>query len=697
MIRHTFLSLLPLFHFLFGNGVSAQDDNCSTITQIACETPGFEILCDAIRTTNLNDDLDSELWTVFAPTNEAFLALPEPVIDFFLDDINMLTDLLLLHVTGTPVNSTTLECNQDLLMANGDFTTTFCEDRASINGTNSSTLTLFQVGPGNVNEPLPRIIVADIQACNGIVHVIDQVILLDNVTVVDVDDNVTVIEDDDNVTVIEDDDNVTIIEDDDNVTMIEDDDNVTIIEDDDNVTIIEDELESDMPSDMPSSMPSTLPSDSPSEFPTLVDNLNVTEDCSGNLTDVLCDDDDFSTLCTALEALGMDVGMTVGTFTLFAPNNEAFAKLGDAAVSYLLQPEQIELLANVLLFHVVPDTILMSNDLNCAAGPDSLVTMANGEDSRTVCNLPLIYQKGAGNEPESRRPQIIQADIMDACNGVIHVVDEVMLYELAQDLGLPAPDEDIIVPPVDSPVSIGELSGMPSDMPSQAPSITELVSNMPSDVPSDMPSDGSSETPSDLPSEAPSEQDIITELPTVDVGVDGSSSPPSFAPPQPTGNTRPPEASCETIDKVLCADPQYKALCERLEKTGLIGALQTGNWTLFAPDNQAFVSLPRGYLDFLDDNIADLSNFLLLHAAPNQVLKKDDLPCVAGQNLIEMATTKDTRTLCVRKVPFYQKGAGNPDDDMPVITAFDTTACNGVIHTLDKVLLFRPIPDQYLS
>jgi Fasciclin domain len=87
------------------------------------------------------------------------------------------------------------------------------------------------------------------------------------------------------------------------------------------------------------------------------------------------------------------------------------------------------------------------------------------------------------------------------------------------------------------------------------------------------------------------------------------------------------------------------ALCERLQQTGLLGALNQGNWTVFAPTNEAFVSLPRSYLDFLDSNVADLSNFLLLHAAPNRVLKKADLPCVAGQNLVEMATTKGTKKL----------------------------------------------------
>jgi hypothetical protein len=51
--------------------------------------------------------------------------------------------------------------------------------------------------------------------------------------------------------------------------------------------------------------------------------------------------------------------------------------------------------------------------------------MTNGEDSRTVCKGDAIYQKGGGNTDDAL-PQIISADIV-ACNGVVHVVDNVML------------------------------------------------------------------------------------------------------------------------------------------------------------------------------------------------------------------------------------------------------------------------------
>jgi transforming growth factor-beta-induced protein len=377
-----------------------------------------------IQATSLSDDLDSKMWTVFAPTNLAFEKLPMDSIEYLMVDASAMTSLLLFHITGSgPLfHSFDWKCDGELVMANGDVTTTLCNNSnsnnnndTSDNATNTSRV-WYQVGAGNMVPPFPQIIMADLPACNGIVHVIDQVLLFEyNVTTT-----------------------TTPVP-----TMTS---SSQVDEDDDETT---DTAGSDVPSGTPSDRPidissdsptnspsennndviSDEPSDSPSDVPTTTtttDNTTSTS-CSATLADVVCGRDDLFTLCTALMVMAeldqlLTIIDTTSNFTLFAPNNEAFDKLGDTAVNYLLQPSQHELLASILLFHFVPDLVLSLTDLICVAGPDSLLTMGNGYESRTVCQTPFIYQKGAGNEPDSRRPEIVKSDIMDACNGELRIM-----------------------------------------------------------------------------------------------------------------------------------------------------------------------------------------------------------------------------------------------------------------------------------
>ena len=81
---------------------------------------------------------------------------------------------------------------------------------------------------------------------------------------------------------------------------------------------------------------------------------------------------------------------------------------------------------DVLAFHAIQDYVLYASDLKCTRRYE----MANGKDSRHVCRGHDVFQKGAGNR-DNKRPEIIETDIR-ACNGVIHVVDEVMLPPLSR-------------------------------------------------------------------------------------------------------------------------------------------------------------------------------------------------------------------------------------------------------------------------
>lgn len=122
-------------------------------------------------------------------------------------------------------------------------------------------------------------------------------------------------------------------------------------------------------------------------------------------------------MCGALETTGLaDVLGGSDEFTVFAPTDDAFAEISDVVASL-----DGDALTNVLLFHATAGS-KMAADLVCK----ETITMANGKDSRTKCDKEGgVFQSGPGND-EADEPQIVATDIM-ACNGVVHVVDKVLL------------------------------------------------------------------------------------------------------------------------------------------------------------------------------------------------------------------------------------------------------------------------------
>lgn len=121
----------------------------------------------------------------------------------------------------------------------------------------------------------------------------------------------------------------------------------------------------------------------------------------------------FNTLVAAVKAAGLvDTLKGDGPFTVFAPTDEAFAKLPKGTVESLLKPENKDKLVAVLTYHVIPGKV-MSSDI---AGKKMDVKTVQG------ANVNVDASKGV----KVNDAKVVAADV-DASNGVIHVIDTVIM------------------------------------------------------------------------------------------------------------------------------------------------------------------------------------------------------------------------------------------------------------------------------
>jgi len=134
---------------------------------------------------------------------------------------------------------------------------------------------------------------------------------------------------------------------------------------------------------------------------------------------------DHTTLVAAVKAAGLvEVLEGPGPFTVFAPTNEAFAKLPAGTVDNLLKPENKEMLVKVLTYHVVPGRISgsdLAKQIKAGNGKAELKTV-NGETLTATMNgkhIVITDEKGDNS-------MITIANVFQS-NGVIHVVDTVLL------------------------------------------------------------------------------------------------------------------------------------------------------------------------------------------------------------------------------------------------------------------------------
>lgn len=283
-----FTACLLAYNLSFSPFTSAQSSP-GTIVDIAAGNPNFSTLVAAAQAAGLAQTLSGPgPFTVFAPNNAAFAKLPAGTVEALLQDTNRLRKILLYHLTRDRVRSTDLSAGK-VITVQGAAASVFLTNGVTINNS--------------------AVINADIEASNGIIHVIDSVLL---------------------------------------------------------------------------------------PPPTIV------EIAAGN--------PDFSTLVAAVQTAGLADALSAdGPYTVFAPNNAAFAKLPAGIVEALLQ--DTNRLRHILLYHVNHGPRLRSAGLQTGV----ISTMHGGLAKISVASGVKINQ---GN--------VIAADI-EAGNGIIHVIDEVIL------------------------------------------------------------------------------------------------------------------------------------------------------------------------------------------------------------------------------------------------------------------------------
>lgn len=143
--------------------------NAQTIADIVAGSPDHNTLEAALNAANLTSVLDgTDEYTLFAPTDAAFANLPDGLVEALLTDPSgVLTEVLLYHVVAGAAPSSALSDGQVVATANGQDVT-------------------ITISGGNVMVNNAMVTVADIMADNGIVHVIDAILIPQTTTIYDV-------------------------------------------------------------------------------------------------------------------------------------------------------------------------------------------------------------------------------------------------------------------------------------------------------------------------------------------------------------------------------------------------------------------------------------------------------------------------------------------------------------------------------
>ena len=162
------------------------------------------------------------------------------------------------------------------------------------------------------------------------------------------------------------------------------------------------------------------------EDTTAADETAVAEEATatGNIVEVAQGDESFSTLVAAVTAAELgEVLSGEGPFTVFAPANDAFAKLPEGTVEKLTT-EDTETLGAILQYHVVKGTVnaagLTGAIEQAGDEPYTITTVGGGTFTAAVVDDAVVLTDAAGNT------STVTATDVEASNGIIHVIDTVL-------------------------------------------------------------------------------------------------------------------------------------------------------------------------------------------------------------------------------------------------------------------------------
>ncbi|MGF1566316.1 MAG: fasciclin domain-containing protein [Flavobacteriales bacterium] len=396
----------------------------ATVVDIVVNSPDHTILETAVLAAGLETVLSgSGPFTVFAPTDAAFNALPAGTVQALLNDIPTLTTILTYHAVGANALSTGLSSGFVTTLSNSDI--------------------LVSVTPNGIFINNAQVIVADILADNGIVHVIDAVLLPPAATVVDIVVNSPV---------------HTILE---AAVLAAGLEGVLSGEGPFTVFAPTDAAFEALPAGTVDALLNDIPaltailtyhvvggaafaaslSDGQTFETVLGDNITVSITADGvfindaqviatdllaengivhvidavllppvTVMDIIIGSEDHTTLEAAIDAAGLTATLDgEGPFTVFAPTDAAFELLPEGTVEALLN--DIPTLTAILTYHVVGATAL-STDLS-----NGFVATLNGSNVLVNVSDAGVFINNA---------EVIFADI-ETDNGVVHVIDAVLL------------------------------------------------------------------------------------------------------------------------------------------------------------------------------------------------------------------------------------------------------------------------------